>query len=76
MDAFWCITLSILILRFWWKHQAFKKTVKSPAPIPTLSKESGEDREQRLQRERDIADLKRQGYTDEVIAIILPQLEH
>lgn len=66
MEAFWCITLSIIVLRKWWKHQFPKRptvhVVKSSEPKQPLD----------LQRERDIADLKRQGYTDELIATILP----
>ncbi len=73
MDAFWCITLSIVVIRMWWKHQPgqpwFPRKKKiAPVNFPP-SKTPAE-----LQRERDAEDLRKQGYTDDVIAIILPTI--
>lgn len=78
MDAFWCITLTIVVLRFWWKHQ-FPKQKATPkfTPVSNAIKLNEIDRERlalERQHQQDIADLKRQGYTDEVIAVILPTI--
>ena len=75
MDAFFCITLSILLLRWWWKNQ--DHTPKPPKipdfpPSDTIEPLTEADK----QRNRDIAELKKQGYTDDLIAVILPQLNN
>lgn len=78
MEAFWCITLSIIVIRAWWKHQPdgppvfkFKRKNKiQPVNFPPPKSQA------ELQRERDVADLKNQGYSDEVIATILPVINN
>jgi hypothetical protein len=80
MDAFWCITLSIFVGRWWWKHQ-FPKQPNRPKFTPVsnaiaLNRAIEKKSELQLQHERDIADLKRQGYTDEVIAVIMPTIQN
>lgn len=89
-DAFWCITLGMIVLRLWWKsgfrnrRKNIEEDLKSePVPIPEQVIEiNGDLKEQQAQkkadkqREKDIADLKRQGYTDELIAVILPTINN
>lgn len=62
MNAFWCIVLSILVIRHHLKH-------RNPKP-----KKQDKIAQSDPQTQRDIADLKRQGYSDELIAVILPTL--
>lgn len=62
MNAFWCIVLSIVVIRHHLKHRNPK--------IKKQDKLAMQDPQVQL----DIADLKRQGYTDELIAVILPTL--
>lgn len=80
-DAFWCITLSIIVLRWWWKsglRNRRKNIEKDMAaaeaqPIDEEALKAIElQKEVDKRREKDIADLKRQGYSDELIATILP----
>jgi len=78
MDAFWGITLSVLVIRFWWKRENKKArerrenrqkqelAIKDPQgskPMPT-------------QKEKDAEELRKQGYTDELIAVILPTINN
>ncbi len=80
MDAFFCITLSILVIRAWWKHRPIpiqRKPVKLPPTRiqvvdETIDQELKVKREAEIQREKDINELRKQGYTDEVITTILP----
>ena len=77
MDAFWCITLSILVLRWWWKRKS-RGIVRNPLPdvdMPKITKEQRELREKN-QREKDIEYLKKQGYSDELIAVIIPTINN
>lgn len=85
MDVFWCITLSVLVVRYWWKHQHFKPKETPPKPglfdnlsgqktIPNRPKKEKTEEEKR--QEKDIADLKRQGYDDELIAVIIPTINN
>ncbi len=75
MDAFWCITLSIFVIRMWWKHQpgepwfTRKQRVK-PVDFPPMRSPA------ELQRERDAEELRKQGYSDQVIATILPVINN
>lgn len=79
-EAFWCITLSTLILRWWWKGQKFKyrsRMVNQAHTIPpSLTEEEIEAaillEEAEKRKRKDIADLKKQGYSDELITTILP----
>ena len=84
MDAFWCIVLSVIVLRWWWKRNRPEQEELPPEPIkldPELVKKFEEDRkitkiemEVQDQKDRDIAELKKQGYSDELIAVILPTI--
>lgn len=73
MDAFWCITLSVVLIRMWWKHQAGKPliNIRHNKKVVTVSFPPSKTPAQ-LQRERDAEDLRKQGYSDEIIATILP----
>jgi hypothetical protein len=78
MDAFWGITLSLLVLRWWYKnHHVEKPRVKpnllpkTPANVKTQEVLRAQE-QARQQRERDVEALRKQGYTDELIATILP----
>ncbi len=82
MDAFWCITLSILVIRWYWNnHRREPRQESEPIPETVITKElinadksEKEKMEAEKQRQKDIADLKKQGYTDEIIAVILPTI--
>ena len=93
MDAFFCITLSIIILRSWWRHNVgvqprrrdneFTVEPKSIKSFDVSQKATPEEleleklnKEVEKQKQRDIADLKKQGYDDELIAVILPTLNN
>lgn len=80
MDAFFCITLSILVIRWWLKahrevkeriikHTPKQQEVLEPFVFPDKLKMEVERR-----KAQDIAELKKQGYTDELIAVILPTI--
>ncbi len=81
-DVFFCITLSVLVVRYWWKHQHFEFGGEKPKRS-IFDNLSGQKRvpkqvktEEEKQHEKDIADLRRQGYTDELIAVILPTINN
>lgn len=88
MDAFWCIVLSFFTLRWFIKSEREKRGLRRPRnPIasdePVIHTEFDEElqairkrREADDQRERDIMELKKQGYTDELIAVILPTINN
>lgn len=81
INAFWCIVLSTLVL--WWfikdqkrrRESAVPKTSHYVPEAPPVN-ETEEERLRREQRERDIRDLRKQGYTDELIAVILPTINN
>jgi hypothetical protein len=101
MEAFWCIVLSVIVLRWWWKHNKpdfwGEKEVEEK-PEPTLNMEAAkemqkeaEDRkileeaqakldkeakEKQKQYDRDVAELRKMGYTDELIAVIIPTINN
>lgn len=102
MDAFWCITLSVLLLRWWWKRNKAgiiqKEEKKEEVEPPKLNIEAAkemqqenkdkqvladeqkkldkQEREKQRQHDKDVAELKRQGYTDELIAVIIPTINN
>jgi hypothetical protein len=93
MDAIFCIVLSTLVLRSWWKShkplnraENYQEAKTQPQTISSFKKESDKTPEdieaEKLQKEiekrknKDIADLKRQGYTDELISVILPTINN
>lgn len=79
MDAFLGITLSFLVIRWYWKHvtakRSHKKAYISDMPVPNnpVTKAYVDENPQ---RQKEIADLKRQGYTDELIAVIIPTINN
>ena len=83
-EAFLGITLSILVLRWWWKGQKFKYRARTVEPVkqvvfPITDEESEALdllAEAEARRQKDIADLKKQGYSDELITTILPVIHN
>lgn len=92
MDPFWCISLGTLVIAKFWKREKRKskerkyykeqdekrnEKLKQEAVIAKYSAVFGAPMTKEEQkREDDIADLKRQGYDDELIAIILPTINN
>lgn len=64
-DAFWCVTLSIIVIRLWWRHG---RTDYTRTRTEKQTKLTAEQR----QLQKDEAQLRRQGYDDELISTILP----
>ena len=67
MDAFFCITFTTIILMMWWKRNfpAGDRTRTETKTDWLRNQKTGA-------RARDVAELRKQGYTDELIATILP----
>ena len=95
MEAFWCITLSIIAIRAYLKHSRDStlgqesEPVSEPPPVvyrdtfATYDKEDKSNRqaekarlEIERQREKEIVELKKKGYSDELIAVILPTINN
>lgn len=86
MDAFWCILLSTIVLRWWWKrNKPLKQRIVKEQPgldmeaareMQQENNLNNEQKEKDRQRERDIAELRKQGYTDELIAVIMPTINN
>lgn len=103
MDAFWAITLSVIVISMFWKRERIKKddrgyekkriqdkirqaeeqaVIDKYTPIlagKLTSAEKAEiDKEKRLKKEREqeIERLRKQGYTDELIAVIIPTINN
>lgn len=72
MDYFFCITLSILVLRGWWKHN-FPKITKTGVLADRKDKTQG-FLETETQREKDLERLRRDQDT-ELIATVLPVIK-
>lgn len=73
MDGIFCITIAIIVIRAWWRHgrpTITERQVRQPKADPI--KETDEERQRRL----DEAALRREGYTDELIATILPVINN
>lgn len=64
MDDVIYFALGLALLWVWLEVRQYTNIPPDDAPISKLSEDK--------QREKDIADLKKQGYTDELIAVILP----
>ena len=73
-DAFWCITLGFWAIRSWWKHRPSKMVEDEPPAKNETTKEEKVQKEVEDRRKQEIDELRKQGYSDKVIAIILPQL--
>lgn len=103
MELFWCIVLSTIVLRWWWKRNKpdlweDDKKKEEIKEAPSLNMEAAkemqkeakdkailaeaqaklerEQREKQRQYDRDVAQLKKQGYTDELIAVIMPTINN
>ena len=66
IDWFFCITLSIWVLRAYFKRKGPRKAKSKPINVNL----------ERLKREDQRAKLKAQGYDDDLIAIILPTINN
>ena len=79
MDAFFCIVLSVLVIRWYWKRQNIKLARKvettfiqeKEEPVKEVKKTKEEDL-----RQKEYDDLRKQGYDDELIAVILPTINN
>ena len=77
MDAFWCILLSILVLSAFIKGQVRRKEEKASKIERAQSAERVYSRKTvKTQEDKDIEELRKQGYTDELIAVILPTINN
>lgn len=89
MDAFWCILLSFFVIRYAIKEAVANKVEKEEAveryreetgdsfkAIDEVTKEEIYQRDKEKQKQRDIDELRKQGYDDELIAVILPTLNN
>lgn len=87
MEAFWGITLSILLLRAafkgeWLRRESTTRIVAkddrferlndlaNAKPVPVTK--SAEER----RREKEVEELRKQGYDDELIAVIIPTINN
>lgn len=89
MEAFWAITIIIVVVRLYWKHSTdtLPREEKVEPPVTQAPTRVQDDviadtkaeharKEIERQKEKEIAELKKQGYTDELIAIILPTINN
>lgn len=96
MDAFWCIVLSTILLRWWWKRNTpdlwEDKTEQPTTPVlnardveeaedkkiltEAQAKLDKEEKEKQKQHDKEILELRKQGYTDDIIAVILPTINN
>ncbi len=83
MDAFWCITLSTILLRRWYKRNFKKEEIAiPPETIGSFSPKYGDAEAEKArkeiakQRKREEAYLRKQGFDDTLIAAILPTINN
>lgn len=86
MDAFFCITLSMIVLGAAWKshRRTISRRSKDKAIAVRYSADVDKEllaadraaKEAKKQREKDVAELRKQGFTDEIIATILPTINN
>jgi len=100
MEAFWAITLSVLVIRAFWKSQSKrsaelryeKEKAKlkidkaylaelqeraTPVPLTKEQKEAAKlQKDIDKQKEREINELRKQGYTEDLIAVIIPTINN
>lgn len=87
MDPFWCITLSVWAVSKFWKHERQKKKDRdifrerqarlNKVPMTEAEKEVIKKQKAiQKQKEKDIADLRRQGFDEELIATIIPTINN
>lgn len=70
MDAFFSITIIVILVRWWWN----KSHPLDDMP-PQVNRKATKSREEK-QREKDIRELRKQGYDDELITTILPVINN
>lgn len=79
MDAFWCILLSTIVLRWAWKSNVFNIARKrQPDKIPPIEFSQTDQNKKPIDKEteRDIAELRKRGFTDDLIAMIIPTINN
>lgn len=85
MEAFWCIVLSFFTLKSFLKRERRKakerKAINSGVSaeyVDELSEVEELDRkaQDNRQREKEAEELRKQGYTEDIIAIILPTINN
>lgn len=73
MDAFWGITLSVLAISWFLKREKIKSEDRKP-PVDKSADKARKEIER--QRNREIEELRRKGYDEELIAVILPTIHN
>lgn len=77
MDPFWGITLSLIAIRWFWKSENRKyKDRKADEKRQERIVVKPVKTEEEKQREKEVQELRKQGYTDELIAVILPTINN
>lgn len=103
MDAFWCITLSVIVISIFWKRETIRnkdrqsRKEKLNARIEQEKQQEvirkytsifcgplteEEKRDEQIQKElekrrkAETEKLKKEGYSDELIAVILPTINN
>ena len=79
--GFCSIVLSIIVIRLWWKRNMAKELsirLKPDKPVnhPFVGIVDIQRKEVDTKRQKYIAELRKQGYTDELIAVILPVINN
>lgn len=81
MEAFWTIT--IIMVTLWFKWRSYSTRIRQEQELEEAERERAlqkatEKTKQEVdkQLEADIKELKKQGYTDELIAVILPTINN
>lgn len=75
MNAFFCIVLGTIILRSWWKRNYAKPRKPRTPDIPLAPMVQPRSDAQR-QRDKDAEELRKQGYSEKIIATILPTINN
>lgn len=75
MNAFFGIILSVMVLRWWWKNNYAKPRKPRIPDVPTAPMVQPRSDAQR-QRDKDAEELRKQGYSEELIATILPTINN
>lgn len=73
MDAFWGITLSMLAISWFLKRENTKPEYRK-APVDKSADKARKEIER--QRNREIEELRRKGYDEELIAVIIPTIHN
>lgn len=70
-NVFWCITLSTIVLVLFYKHLRNKAAREKAWSKPEEKRSYTAD-----QRQAEYDELKKKGYDDELIAVILPTINN